>query len=387
MIKVWDYKKEYQLLRDDILEAVDHVFKSGILIFGPNVEEFEKKFSSYHDSKFGIGVGNCTDAITIALKALGISSDSEVITTSNTAVPTVTGIVNAGASVRFVDVNEYSLIDVNKIEKAINKKTKAIIPVHLYGQMCEMDKIMELASKYNLKVIEDCAQSHGATYKGKKAGSIGDVGCFSFYPTKIFGAYGDGGFITTNNEQIHDKIKRIRFLGMEKKKMSSGHWNGKYYAVEHGTNSRLDEVHAAILLKKLKYLDEWIERRRNLATIYNKELKNTSLELPIEHPDNRHAYYIYVVKHNERDKIMSELMKKDIHLNISYPWPIHIMDAYKHFECESCNCSRRNSKEDTCNLLTETEISSRKVFSLPMYPTLTDEEQNIVIKEIKNILM
>ena len=169
--------------------------------------------------------------------------------------------------------------------------------------------------------------------------------------------------------------------------MSSGHWNGKYYAVEHGTNSRLDEVHAAILLKKLKYLDEWIERRRNLATIYNKELKNTSLELPIEHPDNRHAYYIYVVKHNERDRIMSELIKKDIHLNISYPWPIHIMDAYKHFECESCNCSRRNSKKDTCNLLTETEISSKKVFSLPMYPTLTDEEQNIVIKEIKNILM
>jgi len=254
MIKVWDYKKEYELLRDDILNAVDGVFKSGILIFGPNVDEFEKKFSSYHDTQYGIGVGNCTDAITISLKALGVSENSEVITTSNTAVPTVTGIVNAGASVRFVDINDYSLIDVDKIEMAINEKTKAIIPVHLYGQMCEMDKIMELANKYDLKVIEDCAQSHGATYKGKKAGSIGHVGCFSFYPTKIFGAYGDGGFITTNNEQIHDKIKRIRFLGMEKKKMSSGHWNGKYYAVEHGANSRLDEVHAAILLKKLKYL-------------------------------------------------------------------------------------------------------------------------------------
>ena len=386
MIKVWDYKKEYELLRNDILEAVDGVFKSGILIFGPNVEEFEKKFSYYHDSKFGIGVGNCTDAITISLKALGVTSGSEVITTSNTAVPTVTGIVNAGASVRFVDINKYSLIDVNKIENAINEKTKAIIPVHLYGQMCEMDKIMEIANKYNLKVIEDCAQSHGATYKGRKAGSIGDVGCFSFYPTKIFGAYGDGGLITTNDEQIHDKIKRIRFLGMEKKKMSSGHWNGKYYAVEHGTNSRLDEVHAAILLKKLKYLDEWIERRRSLAAKYDKELKNTSLELPIEHSDNKHAYYIYVVKHDKRDKILSELIKKDIHLNISYPWPIHIMDAYKHFECGSCNCSRRNSKEATCKLLPETEISSKKVFSLPMYPTLTDEEQDIVIKEIKKLL-
>ena len=150
--------------------------------------------------------------ITISLKAMGVTTNSEVITTSNTAIPTVTGIVNAGASVKFVDINNYSLIDVNKIENEINEKTKAIIPVHLYGQMCEMDKIMELANKYDLKVIEDCAQSHGATYKGKKAGSIGDVGCFSFYPTKIFGAYGDGGFITTNDEQIHDKIKRIRFL-------------------------------------------------------------------------------------------------------------------------------------------------------------------------------
>ncbi len=374
MIKVWDYLKEYELLRSEILGAVDDVFKGGVLIFGPKLEEFEEKFSAYHDSKFGIGVGNCTDAITISLKALGIGRGDEVITTSNTAVPTVTGIVNTGASVRFVDINEYSLIDVNKIENVINSKTKAIIPVHLYGQMCEMDKIMQISKKYNLKVIEDCAQSHGATYKNKKAGSIGDVGCFSFYPTKIFGAYGDGGFITTNNENLYDKIKRIRFLGMEKKKMSSGHWNGKYYAVEHGTNSRLDEVHAAILLKKLNYLDEWIDRRREIAKRYFEELNDTPLDLPIEHPDNKHAYYIYVVAHEDRDRIMSELVKKDIHLNISYPWPIHIMDAYKHFVCGSCDC------------LPNTEVSAKKIFSLPMYPTLTDDEQGIVIKELKSLV-
>jgi aminotransferase EvaB len=168
--------------------------------------------------------------------------------------------------------------------------------------------------------------------------------------------------------------------------MSSGHWNGKYYAVEHGMNSRLDEVHAAILLKKLKYLDEWIARRRVIAAKYDKELKNTSLEIPVEHPNNKHAYYIYVVKHEERDKIMSELVKKDIHLNISYPWPIHIMDAYKHFECGSCNCSRRLSKVADCNSLPETEISCKKIFSLPMYPTLTDVEQGIVIKELKSLI-
>ena len=224
---------------------------NSFLIFGPKLEEFEDKFSAYHDCKYGIGVGNCTDAITIALKSLNIGIGDEVITTSNTAVPTVTAIVNTGASVKFVDSNEYSLMDVSKLPNIISKKTKAIMPVHLYGQMCEMDEISHLGKKYDLKIIEDCAQAHGATYKGRKAGSIGDVGCYSFYPTKIFGAYGDGGFITTNNENLFDRIKRIRFLGMEKKKMSSGHWNGKYYAVEHGTNSRLDEVHAAILLKKL----------------------------------------------------------------------------------------------------------------------------------------
>ncbi|WP_435149512.1 DegT/DnrJ/EryC1/StrS family aminotransferase [Candidatus Pelagibacter bacterium nBUS_32] len=374
MIKVWDYLKEYDLLREDILSAVDEVFKNGTLIFGPKLDEFEEKFSTYHECKYGIGVGNCTDAITIALKAFDIGAGDEVITTSNTAVPTVTAIVNTGASAKFVDINQYSLMDVDRLENFINKKTKAIVPVHLYGQMCEMDKIMEIAKKHNLKVIEDCAQSHGATYKNKKAGSIGDAGCYSFYPTKIFGAYGDGGFISTNNEKLYDRMKRIRFLGMEKKKMSSGHWNGKYYAVEHGTNSRLDEVHAAILLKKLPYLDEWINRRRQIGKRYNDELKNLDIELPLEHPDNKHAYYIFVVAHPERDKIMSKLSKKNIHLNISYPWPIHIMDAYRHFVCSSCTC------------LTKTEEMAKKIFSLPMYPTLTDDEQGIVIKELKKLI-
>ena len=374
MIKVWDYSKEYKLLRNDILEAVDDVFTNGPLIFGPKLDEFEKKFTTYHECKYGIGVGNCTDAITIALKALNIGVGDEVLTTSNTAVPTVTAIVNTGASVKFVDINEYSLMDVSKISNLISKKTKAIIPVHLYGQMCEMDEIMNIAKKQNLKVIEDCAQAHGATYKNKKAGSIGDAGCYSFYPTKIFGAYGDGGFITTNDEKLYDRMKRIRFLGMEKKKMSSGHWNGKYYAVEHGTNSRLDEVQAAIMLKKLPYLDEWIDRRREIADRYHDELKDSGIKLPVEHPDNKHAYYVYVVAHPNRDKIMSSLSKKDIHLNISYPWPIHVMDAYKHFVCSSCTC------------LKKTEEDAEKIFSLPMYPTFTDEEQGIVIKELKELI-
>jgi len=374
MIKVWDYLKEYEELRTEILDAVDQVFKNGALIFGPKTEEFENKFSEYCNCKYGIGVGNGTDAIEVALKACGVGHGDEVITTSNTAVPTVTAIVNTGATVRFVDIDKYSLMDVTKISSAISAKTKAIVPVHLFGQMCDMKVIMKIAVEKNLKVIEDCAQSHGATYDGKKAGSIGDIGCYSFYPTKLLGAYGDGGFITTNNKQLFDKMRRIRFLGMENSKMLAGQWNGKYYAVEHGMNSRLDEVHAAILLKKLPYLDKWIARRREIANRYNDELKDLDLELPLEHPDNKHAYYIYVVGHKNRDKIMSNLAKQDIRLNISYPWPIHTMDAYKHFVCSVCTC------------LPKTEEQAKKIFSLPMYPTLEDAEQEKVIKELKKLI-
>ena len=374
MIKVWDYLKEYEELRTEILDAVDQVFKNGALIFGPKTEEFENKFSEYCNCKYGIGVGNGTDAIEVALKACGVGHGDEVITTSNTAVPTVTAIVNTGATVRFVDIDKYSLMDVTKISSAISAKTKAIVPVHLFGQMCDMKVIMKIAVEKNLKVIEDCAQSHGATYDGKKAGSIGDIGCYSFYPTKLLGAYGDGGFITTNNKQLFDKMRRIRFLGMENSKMLAGQWNGKYYAVEHGMNSRLDEVHAAILLKKLPYLDKWIARRREIANRYNDELKDLNLELPLEHHDNKHAYHIYVVGHKNRDKIMSNLAKQDIRLNISYPWPIHTMDAYKHFVCSVCTC------------LPKTEEQAKKIFSLPMYPTLEDAEQEKVIKELKKLI-
>tara|TARA_R110001592_G_scaffold112198_2_gene310192 strand:- start:3009 stop:4139 length:1131 start_codon:yes stop_codon:yes gene_type:complete len=375
MIKVWEYKKEYENMREEILDAVDSVFKGGTLVFGPRVEEFENKFSSYQDSKFGIGVGNCTDALYIAMKALGIGKGHEVITVSNTAVPTCTAIAMTGAIPVFVDIDEYSLIDVTKIEEKITSKTKAILPVHLFGQMCDMDVIIDIAKKYDLKVIEDCAQSHGATYKGQKAGSIGDAGCFSFYPTKIFGAYGDGGFITTNSEELYDKMNRQRFFGMERKKMSSGHWNGKYYAIEHGpdtSNSRLDEVHSAILLKKLNYIEEWIDRRREIAKRYDEELKGI-LELPTEAEHNKHAYYIYVVAHKDRNEILKKLTEKDIHLNISYPWPVHTMIGYEYLGWNEGD-------------LPITERRSNEIFSLPMYPTLTDDEQTKVINVLKEIL-
>jgi len=374
MIKVWDYQNEYKILRKEILKSVDNVFKSGTLIFGPHLDKFENSFKKYIGTKFGLGVGNGSDALYIAMKACGIGPGDEVITTSNTAVPTVMAIVNTGAKPKFVDVNSYYLINPNLIEKKINKNTKAIIPVHLYGQSCDMTSICKIAKKYNLKVIEDCAQSHGATYFTKKTGSLGDIGCFSFYPTKILGGYGDGGFITTNDEMLFDKMMRIRFLGMERKKMSSGHWNGKYYAIEQGTNSRLDEVHAAILSIKLKYLNKWISIRREIAQKYNKELENTNLSLPKQVKGNKHAYYVYVVSHEKRDVIMNDLAKKNIHLNVSYPWPVHEMEPYKNNVCADCDC------------LNNTNIFSKKIFSLPMYPYLGEEKQDKVIKVLKSLL-
>ena len=374
MIKVWDYLDEYKELRTEILDVVDEVFQSGTLVFGPKLEKFENEFTNFISTKYGLGVGNGTDALYIALKAVGVENGDEVITTSNTAVPTVTAIVNAGAKAKFVDINEYYLMDEKLIENKISKKTKVIMPVHLYGQVCNMELINKIAKKHNLYVIEDCAQSHGSKSRNKQSGSFGDIGCFSFYPTKLLGGYGDGGFITTNNKELYEKMMRIRFLGMERKKMSSGHWNGKYYAVEHGTNSRLDEVHAAILSVKLKYLNQWIGKRRKIAKVYESELSNLPLVTPKEAENNFHAYYIYVASHPNRDDILKKLSEKDIHLNISYPWPIHIMEPYREFVCDSCDC------------LPITEKKAKSIFSLPMYPYLSEEKQSKTISELKKII-
>ena len=372
MIKVWDYKKEYQNEKEESLAAVEAVFESGVLVFGPHLEEFEKKFANYCDCKFGVGVGNCTDALEIALRALKIGNGDEVITVSNTAVPTVSAIVSAGAIPVFVDVDEYHLMDVSKIEDAVTEKTKCILPVHLYGQSVDMDSVAKLAQKYDLKTIEDCAQAHGATYKGKKVGSMSDTGAFSFYPTKVLGAYGDGGMITTNSEELSDASQRLRFYGMEKKKMSSGHWNGKYYSLEHGMNSRLDELHAAILLKKLNHLDEYILTRCEIAKRYDNELSSTSMILPRERLDNKYVYYVYVVKHPKRDLFIEKLRERDIHVNISYPWPIHTMAGYEYLGWKDGD-------------LPITERYANEIFSLPMYPTLTNDEQTEVINTVKEI--
>ena len=360
-IVVWNYLQDYKKNKNSILKIVDKVFLSGQLILSNQVKNFESNFAKYTNTKYAIGVNSGTDALQIALMAIGIKKNDEVITVSNTAVPTVCAIVSCGAKLIYVDVKQEDyLIDTSLIEKKISKKTKAIIPVNLYGQSADYSKINKLAKKYNLKVIEDCAQSTGALYKGKPSGSFGDLGAFSFYPTKNLGGYGDGGMIVTNNKQLYLRCKKLRKYGMEK----------LYYSDFHGINSRLDEVHAGILNFHLNKLDLKIKKRRRIAKIYNDNLKNTDFILPVENKDNFHAYYVYVVRHNKRDHVMNYLKKNNIYCNISYPFPIHSMKGYKNL----------NKKKI---ILKNTDKLSKEIFSLPMYPELPDRHLESVIKILK----
>jgi aminotransferase EvaB len=363
-INVWSYLDEFKEEKLEIEEAINSVLHSGQLILGPQVTAFEKEYSEFCGSNHAVGVGNGTDAITIGLRALGVGPGDEVITVSNTAVPTVSGIIDTGATPRFVDINpETYLMDANLLEDAINEKTKCILPVHLYGQCADMDKISAIAVVNNLKIFEDCAQAHGAFYKSRCAGTLGHASSTSFYPTKILGTFGDGGMILTSDEEVMKKIRRLRFYGMEK----------QYFSLENGTNSRLDELHAAVLRVKLRNLNQYIDRRQKIAARYDLALKDTSLKLPIRYPHNDHAYYVYVVSHPRRDEILEKLLTYDIRLNISYRWPIHTMPPYKEFLPENEN-------------LPETEKAAAQIFSLPMYPSLKVEDQDKVIDVLQSIV-
>ncbi len=371
MIKSWEYKNEYKFLKKKILNSIDKCFKSGNLFFGKELKKFEKKFLLTNKSKYGLAVASGTDAIYLSLKALNIGKNDEVITVANTAIPTASAITNSGADVKFIDINDDYLINVNQIEKLITKKTKAIIPVHLYGQSCEMDKILKIAKKYKLKVIEDCAQAQGATYKKKKVGNFGITGCFSFYPTKILGAYGDGGFITTNDKKIYQKLRRLRFYGMEQIDKSKW-WNGKYYAVENGTNSRLSEVQAAVLNVKINYLNKFINRRRRIAKMYEEGIKNSNFIKPSQNKNNYHVYHLYVLAHKnkKRELILKKMKANKISLGVQYPYPLHKMLAYK------------NSKYKS---LKKAEKLSSKIFSLPTYPSIENSKIKKIIKVLNQI--
>jgi len=366
MIKSWEYTKEYNFLKKSIIKNLDKTLKKGKLFFGEELTKFEKNFLNKNNSKYGVAVGSGTDAIYLSLKALNIGYNDEVITVANTAIPTASAIVNTGASIKFADIGQDYLIDSDKLEKLITRKTKAIIVVHLYGQSCNMDKILTIAKKNKIYLIEDCAQAQGAKFKNKKVGNFGIFGCFSFYPTKILGSYGDGGFITTNNKKLFEKIKRLRFYGIETHDKSKSKYD-KYFAIENGTNSRLSEIQATILNIKIKYLSSFITKRRKIARIYDKKITNKHVVKPIVNKNNFHVYHLYVLASKKREQIMDLMKKNDIKLTIQYPFPLHKMTAYKKFK-------KLNLKN--------TEKFSKEIFSLPIYPNLEINK----IKKIINII-
>jgi aminotransferase EvaB len=371
MIDFWSYKNELKIYKNIYFELYKKTLNSGQIFFGNNLEKFEKNFIKKNNAKFGIAVGSGTDALLISLMSLDIKKGDEVITAANTAIPTISAIVNSGAIPKLVDVNQDSLIDINLIEKTITKRTRAIIPVHLYGKPCQMDKLVRLSKRYNIHLIEDCAQAQGAKFKNKFVGTFGSMGCFSFYPTKILGGYGDGGFILTNNFKLYNKIKKIRFYGIDTSDKKNKFFK-KYYANINGVNSRLDEINSALLNFKLTKLNSFINKRRKIAKIYDHELKNTSLQLPKKNTNTFDVFHLYTVEHSKRSKIRKILSNRGIETRIIYPYPIHKMKAYKNFF--------KDKK------FINSEIKSKKIFSLPLYPELETNKVLLICKELKKIL-
>ena len=362
-VKYWDYLPEYERHRASILNIVDEVFSSGRLILGCHVERFEKNFSSFCGATFGIGVNSCTDALFLALKTLDIGTGDEVITVANTAVPTVAAIRAAGAVPVFSDVElDTFLMDTEQLEKLITAKTRCILPVHLCGQAAAMKPILQIAAKHGLFVVEDCAQAAGATYNGEKVGSIGTVGAFSFYPTKILGTFGDAGMLTTSAEKIAERLRRLRFYGMQ----------GDYYAEEEGYNSRIDEIHAALLDFRLQWLEEEVGLRKSIARLYSEGLKGVGdIALPGTRPDRDHRYYLYTIRTCFRDELRNYLTKCGIETRINYPFPIHLMRGYSFLGYAKGS-------------LPVTEQLAGEILSLPMYGALPLEHVDRVIAAINS---
>lgn len=361
-IPLANLRKQYDPLKDEIMAGIEKVFDSMHLFLGENVQALEKDFGQYCGAQFGIGVSDGTTALQIILRAMGIGPGDEVITVSHTFIATAEAIVLVGAQPVFVDVDsETCLMDVSLVEKKITPKTKAILPVHLYGQTVDMDPLLEIASRHNLFVIEDACQAHGAEYKGRKAGSLGDAAAFSFYYSKNLGAYGEGGFISTNNADLARKIRMIRDHGSER----------RYYHDMIGLNGRLDEIQAVVLRAKLPHLDEYNEKRRSHAALYNELLKDTPVTTPAERPGNKPVYHLYVIQAPQRDELQNWLKDRGIFTGIHYPVPIHLQAAFQGL-----------SKDNPDDFPATNQVTA-KILSLPMFAELTDDEIRIVAASIK----
>ena len=347
-----DLQAQYQSIKHEINEAITRVLDTSAFILGREVEAFEAAFAEYVGAKFCVGVNNGTAAIQLAVMACGIGAGDEVIVPTNSFFATAEGVSTAGATPVFVDADSLSYnIAVSKIEAAITPRTRAIMPVHLYGQSADLDPILEIAARHNLHVIEDAAQAHGSKYKNRRVGALGHAGCFSFYPGKNLGAYGEGGAVVTNNSEIARRVRMLRDHGSER----------KYHHELIGYNFRLEGIQGAVLGVKLRYLDQWNDLRRAHAARYMELLDGTGLVLPQEMSYARHVYHLFVVQHEERDALQKHLSEVGIQTGIHYPIPIHLQPAY---------ASRGFKVGD----FPEAEQQARRVLSLPMFPELTDEQ-------------
>ena len=357
MIPILDSKRQYAKIGNEVEKVVCEVLRSGSYILGPNVKALEVELAKYIGCNYTVSLNSGTDALHLALRALDIGKGDEVITTAFTFVATTEAIGIVGATPVFADINPDTFnIDPKKIEERITPKTKAIIPVHLYGQPCDMDAIMDIAKRHNLYVIEDCCQAIGAEYKGQKVGTFGDIGCYSFYPTKNLGGMGDGGLITVNSENLKNRIIALRNHGGAV----------RYYHDEIGVNSRLDEIQAAILRVKLNYIDEWNKARREHAHTYNELFAGCSdIQTPTELDNTYCVYHQYTVKIPNRDNIHKMLQEAGIGAMLYYPVPLHLQKVHAHLGW-------------TKGMLPNTEKDTEMVISLPMFPELTLEEQKTV---------
>jgi dTDP-4-amino-4,6-dideoxygalactose transaminase len=349
----------YLKFKDEYDNAVLKVLESGRYILGKEVENFEINFAAFCQSKYCVGLNSGLDALILAFRALGIGKGDEVIVPANTYIASVIGITENRAIPVFVEPDKFYNLDPDKIEQAITKKTKAILPVHLYGQACKMRKIKNIADKYKLFIVEDCAQSHGAEYDGQLTGTFGDIGCFSFYPTKNLGAFGDSGAIITDNQKLAEKIKMLRNYGSKR----------KYYNEIEGVNSRLDEIQAALLSVKLKHLNKLTDERIKIAEKYLNNIINKKITLPENADKADHIYHLFVVQCEERDIFKKYLLDNNINTQIHYPIPPHLAECYKHMGYKRGN-------------FPITEKYADHMLSLPLYNGMTDEESDYVIKII-----
>lgn len=362
-VPMLDLREQYKQLREEVLESLDNVMSSSQFILGENVKTLEKEIAAYSNVDHAIGVANGSDAIHIALQAGGVKEGDEVIAPSFTFFATAGSIKRAGATPVFVDIDPVTFnVDPLKIEAAITEKTKAIVPVHLYGQLADMDEIRKIADKHNLLIVEDAAQAIGALYNGKHAGEFGDAATYSFFPTKNLGAYGDAGMVITRDEDLAEKAKVIRVHGSKP----------KYYHHVLGYNSRLDEMQAAILRVKLPHLDKWSELRREHANYYTKLLSERlkdQIVTPVEKEGNYHVYHQYTIRTEKRDELQAFLKENGVSTMIYYPLALHIQPVFKELGYQEGD-------------LPETEKAANEALSLPMFPELKKEQQEYVVEQI-----